>query len=124
MSKCYFDDALNAHNHAKPRRQRAKEMMDFHPEQAFNVGIQKADPRAGVGISYLKKYDGKLTRDPVGAYVIKVTDPINPEVQKAQFISGDMDGNGIFKVVLSLANEIVAEQTVRLWREMGFVEAD
>lgn len=121
MSSCYFDDSLNAHNHAKPPRLTAKEMMDFHPEQAFNVGIRKNDPRTGV--SYLKKYDGKLTRDPVGTYLVVVTDPVNTEVKKSQFVNGNFDSNQLFTIVTTLANEIVAEQTVRLWREMGFVEA-
>lgn len=121
MSSCYFDDSLNAHNHAKPARRTAKEMMDFHPEQAFNVGIRRSDPRTGV--SYLKKYDGKLTRDPVGTYVVIVTDPVNTEVKKAQFVNADLESNDLFTVVMALANEIIAEQTVRLWREMGFVEA-
>lgn len=123
MASQYYDKALNAHNHADPQRETAQQMMDFHPEQAFDVGIWRADPQR-FRVTYLKRFNGLLTRDASGKYLMTVTDTLNTAVQRSKTVSAYDNLNALFQAATDLAELIVNERTTQLWREMGFVEAD
>lgn len=112
MSIRYSDRSMNDHQHATPRRDTVKEMMDFRNYQAFDVALI----RNGLN----KRFAGMIIRNLDGITVLTVTDPDNPTLHSTVEVGPAITSNKVFDAAERLANGIVDNQLHDFYRGMGF----
>lgn len=112
MTIRYFDDSLNAHQHAAPKRNTVEEMMDFRNYQAFDVGITRG--------KLAKRYQGMIIRDKQGVTVLTVTDPNDPEISKQIILHPSHTIDHIFELATDAAHSMVVRQLDVFYRQVGF----